>query len=78
MDVTSNDDPRRDAMLRRDSRTAAPGAKRTLVPRSARTTDRKEAVRAFMDKPIPPSWGSWSLSPGPANAVALYDDDHLI
>jgi hypothetical protein len=48
MDVTSNDDPRRDAMLRRDSRTAAPGAKRTLVPSSARTTDHKEAVRAFI------------------------------
>ena len=48
-------------------------------PRSARTTDHKEAVRAFIDKRKPAFVGQLgSVCRLGLNAVALYDDDHLI
>ena len=52
--------------------------KADVDPRPARTTDHKEAVRAFNDKRKPAFVGQLVLSPAPANAVALYDDGHLI
>jgi len=56
----------------------AASRKADVGPRSARTTDHKEAVRAFVDRRKPAFvWGSRFLSPAPANAVALYDDNHL-
>ena len=48
--------------------------------RSARTTDHKEAVRAFIDKRKPSSWALKALAfcRRTLIAVALYDDNHLI
>jgi len=63
MDVTSNDDPRRDAMLRRDSRTAAPGAKRTLVP--------APRGRPIARRRCAPSWTSQSRLRGAVGLCRL-------